>query len=187
MSLYKNDITIGGIPCGMVLRGGENGCYTAIFEQEMASLEEIRGINWSKPEITGECVLPAGFGFTVADIRYSYSEDCYKVDLQVAEQYLGDVTGYQAELSALQTELDAAEEASAALTEQVTALTAQAAEAEAKAAEAEAKADEAEAAAAQAEERAEAAETRASEAEQASEERDEALMEAYQEGVESDG
>ena len=110
MSLYGTGLTIGGVTCGMVLRGSANGRYIAVFEREYASLEDIEAIDWSQPEVVGECVLPAGYGFTVADITYAHSEHSYKVALDVAEQYLGDVTQYQSQISELQaaaTEKDA--------------------------------------------------------------------------------
>ena len=109
MSLYGNHLTIDGVTCGLVLRGSGNGRYVAIFERELAPLENIKAIHWEQPVITGDCVLPAGYGFTVSDIRYSYGEDCYQVMLQVGAQYLGDVTGYQAQVSELQAQLQASE------------------------------------------------------------------------------
>ena len=63
MSLYGTGLTIGGVTCGMVLRGSANGRYIAVFEREYASLEDIEAIDWSQPEVVGECVLPAGYGF----------------------------------------------------------------------------------------------------------------------------
>ena len=93
MSLYGNRCSIGGLSCGMVLRGAANGEYRAVFERESASLEEIEGIRWDRPQIQGECILPAGYGFTVRDIQYSAPARSYTVVLQVAEQYLGDVVG----------------------------------------------------------------------------------------------
>ena len=70
MSFYGNRCHIGGVPCGMVLRGTANGEYRAVFEREFASLEDIEGIQWDRPQIQGECLLPAGYGFTVRDIQY---------------------------------------------------------------------------------------------------------------------
>ena len=57
MSLYGQNSKIDGVVCGLVLRGGANGQYEAVFEREYASLEEIEAINWSQPEIEGESVL----------------------------------------------------------------------------------------------------------------------------------
>ena len=53
MSLYGNRCSIGGLSCGMVLRGAANGEYRAVFERESASLEEIEGIRWDRPQIQG--------------------------------------------------------------------------------------------------------------------------------------
>ena len=102
MSLYGSKCQIGGLSCGLVLRGSVNGEYRVVFEREYASLEQIEALNWDPPTIEGECVLPAGYGFTVKDIQYSAATRSYTVVLQVAEQYLGDVTGYQAQVAELQ-------------------------------------------------------------------------------------
>lgn len=105
MSLYGNRCSIGGVSCGVVLRGTVNGEYRAVFEREFASLEDIEGIQWDRPQIHGECILPAGYGFTVRDIQYSAANRSYTAILQVAEQYLGDVTGYQSQVAELKEEL----------------------------------------------------------------------------------
>ena len=105
MSFYGNRCHIGGVPCGMVLRGAANGEYRAVFEREFASLEDIEGIQWDRPQIQGECLLPAGYGFTVRDIQYSAATRSCTVVLQVAEQYLGDVAGYQSQVSELEEDL----------------------------------------------------------------------------------
>lgn len=102
MSLYGNKIQINGVTCGLVIRGRSNGRYLAVFEREFASLEDIEAIAWDKPEIQGECILPIGYGFTVADIQYSAATHSYTVELQVAQQYLGDVVGYEAQVSELE-------------------------------------------------------------------------------------
>ena len=115
MSLYGNRCSIGGLSCGMVLRGAANGEYRAVFERESASLEEIEGIRWDRPQIQGECILPTGYGFTVRDIQYSAPARSYTVVLQVAEQYLGDVAGFQAQLGELE---DTLQEKQALLQEQ---------------------------------------------------------------------
>ena len=101
MSLYGNQLKICGVPCAMVLRGASNGHYQAVFERERASLEEIEAINWARPVIEGECLLPAGYGFTVTDISYSSNTRSYTVSLKVAEQYLGDVAGFQTQVDEL--------------------------------------------------------------------------------------
>lgn len=105
MSLYGNRCSIGGVSCGMVLRGAANGEYRAVFEREFASLEDIEGIRWDRPQIQGACILPAGYGFTVRDIQYSAATRSYTVVLQVAEQYLGDVAGYQSQMAELEENL----------------------------------------------------------------------------------
>ena len=109
MSLYGEKFKIGGLSCGLVLRGGTNGEYRVVFEREYASLEQIEAIDWSQPEIEGESVLPAGYGFEVTDIRYNASTRSYTVALKVAAQYLGDVTGYQVQVSALEEQVAALE------------------------------------------------------------------------------
>ena len=102
MSLYGDKFKIGGLSCGLVLRGGANGEYRVVFEREFASLEQIEALDWDPPAIEGECILPAGYGFTVKDIQYSAATRSYHVVLQVGTQYLGDVTGYQAQVTELQ-------------------------------------------------------------------------------------
>ena len=111
MSLYGNRCSIGGLSCGMVLRGAANGEYRAVFERESASLEEIEGIRWDRPQIQGECILPTGYGFTVRDIQYSAPARSYTVVLQVAEQYLGDVVGYQSQVAELEDQVREGQEA----------------------------------------------------------------------------
>lgn len=115
MSLYGNQLRIGGVTCGLVMRGSSNGIYLAVFEREFASLEDIEAISWDKPDIQGECILPTGYGFHVADIRYSAASRSYTVELQVASQYLGDVAGYQVQMSELEAQMA---EKEAAITQQ---------------------------------------------------------------------
>ena len=103
MSLYGNKIRIDGVPCGLVMRGSINGQYLVVFERELATLEQVEAIHWERPTIEGECILPAGYGFTVSDIRYSAATRSYTVVLQVAEQYLGDVAGYRSQVEELQS------------------------------------------------------------------------------------
>ena len=102
MSLYGKKLKIGGLVCGLVLRGPSNGHYTAVFEREFASLEQLEAIDWSRPKIEGECILPAGYGFERTGIRYVDSNKTWEVELRVAEQYLGDVTGYVAQVKELE-------------------------------------------------------------------------------------
>ena len=46
MSLYGEKFKIGGLSCGLVLRGGANGEYRVVFEREYASLEQIEALEW---------------------------------------------------------------------------------------------------------------------------------------------
>ena len=59
--------------------------------------------------------LPAGYGFQVRDIRYAHATRSYTVLLQTAEQYLGDMAGFQAQLGELE---DTLQEKQALLQEQ---------------------------------------------------------------------
>lgn len=105
MSLYSTKITIDGVICGIVMRGVKNGEYLAVFEREFASLEDIEKINWSQPEIQGECILPIGYEFEVTDIIYNSALRTYTVQLKVGSQYLGDVTGYVDQVSELKGQM----------------------------------------------------------------------------------
>ncbi len=109
MGLYKNEITINGVKCGLVLRDGDG--YTAIFEREFANLEDIEGIQWDAPEVEGPSILPEGWGFEVKDITYAHSERCWRVRLALGKQHMGDVTGYQERIAALEEERAQAEQA----------------------------------------------------------------------------
>ena len=93
------------------MRGSQNGRYLVKFEREFASLEDIEGINWTKPAIEhtnpqcpDEFGLPVGYGFTVAGITYDSKPKSYTVELQVADQFLGDVTPYQEQIAQLESE-----------------------------------------------------------------------------------
>ena len=101
MSMYGIEAHICGVPCAMVMRGSANGHYQAVFERERASLEEIEAINWAQPIIKGDTLLPVGYGFTAEDITYSSNTRSYTVSLKVAEQFLGDVAGFQAQVDEL--------------------------------------------------------------------------------------
>lgn len=94
MSHYGILARIGGVPCGMILRDAmQNGRYQAVFERELASLEEIETIDWKAPEIEavqGAQILPEGYGFEVVRITYDGSLRTYTVELQTAKPYLGD-------------------------------------------------------------------------------------------------
>ena len=132
MSLYGNKIKIGGVTCGLVMRGGSNGRYLAVFEREFASLEQIEAIKWDPPTVEGDTILPAGYGFEVKRIEYDMGSRSYTVHLQVAEQYLGDVAGYQSQVAELQQTVTGLEgtvaEKETALQEKQTTIDQQAAE-----------------------------------------------------------
>ena len=82
-----------GVPCALVHRGG-NGQY--------------EGIDWAQPVVTEAgnryraCPLPEGYGFTVEDITYYHGTETWTVHLRTARQFLGDVTGYQAQVEELE-------------------------------------------------------------------------------------
>ena len=103
MSLYGSNIQIDGVACGLVMRGSLNGQYLVVFERELATLEQVEAIHWEQPTIEGDCILPVGYGFTVSDIRYTAATRSYTVVLQVGQQYLGDVTGYQSQVAELES------------------------------------------------------------------------------------
>lgn len=105
MSLYGIKCKIGGLPCGIVMRGTANGTYLLTFEREYASLEAIEAIDWDNLTVEGTSVLPVGYGFQLDGISYNSNTRSWQVTIQVAEQYLGDVTGYQAQVEELNTSL----------------------------------------------------------------------------------
>ncbi len=135
MSNFGETWRIDGVTAAYVTRGPANGQYRVLFERSQAELADIEAIRWEHPtgellrtDITGVLGLPEGYGFTVADITYDHSSKSYTVTVQVASQYLGNVTGYEAQVAEL-------EEQVAELEEQVAGAQAQAAEAMVAAAE----------------------------------------------------
>ena len=111
MSFFTKSWKFDGIQAAFVMRGSQNGRYLVKFEREFASLEDIEGINWAQPAIEhtnpqcpDEFGLPAGYGFTVAGITYDSKTKSYTVELQVADQFLGDVTPYQEQIAQLESE-----------------------------------------------------------------------------------
>ena len=109
MSYYTRSWKFDGVQAAFVMRGAQNGRYLVKFERESASLEDIEGIDWTKPTIEhtnpqcpDEFGLPAGYGFTVVGITYDSRTKSYTVELQVADQYLADVAGYQSQIDELQ-------------------------------------------------------------------------------------
>ena len=91
MSYYTKSWKFDGVQAAFVMRGSKNGRYLVKFERESASLEDIEGIDWTKPAIEhtnpqcpDEFGLPAGYGFTVAGITYDSKTKSYTVELQAA-------------------------------------------------------------------------------------------------------
>ena len=126
MSFFTKSWKFDGVQAAFVMRGSQNGRYLVKFEREFASLEDIEGINWTKPAIEhtnpqcpDEFGLPVGYGFTVAGITYDSRTKSYTVELQVADQFLGDVTPYQEQIAQLESE---AAEKDAAITEKEAAI-----------------------------------------------------------------
>ena len=126
MSFFTKSWKFDGVQAAFVMRGSQNGRYLVKFEREFASLEDIEGINWTKPAIEhtnpqcpDEFGLPVGYGFTVAGISYDSKTKSYTVELQVADQFLGDVTPYQEQIAQLESE---AAETDAAIAEKEAAI-----------------------------------------------------------------
>lgn len=108
---YSNKTTIDGVRCTVSPVGGlGSGKFRALFERELASLEQIEAIHWDMPQITGDSAgLPEGCGYQVDDITYSNNTLTYQVSFHVQTQYLGDVSGYQTRVAQLETDLAAAQ------------------------------------------------------------------------------
>lgn len=113
---YSNKTSIDGVRCTVSPEGGlGSGKFRALFERELASLEQIEAIHWDMPQITGDSAgLPEGCGYQVDDITYSNNTLTYQVSFHVQTQYLGDVSGYQAQVAQLETDLESAHEDTAA-------------------------------------------------------------------------
>lgn len=109
---YSNKTSIDGVRCTVSPEGGlGSGKFRALFERELASLEQIEAIHWDMPQIAGDSAgLPAGYGYQVDDITYAHATCTYHVTFHVLTQYLGDVSGYQAQVAQLETDLAAAQE-----------------------------------------------------------------------------
>lgn len=130
MSLYSKTAKIDGLRFGLVMRGAANGSYVIVFERECATLEQIEAVNWAKPTIEGDTILPKDYGFEVDGITYASSDKSYRVSVRVARQYLGDVTAYQEQIAELQADKTALAQESAAKQMQITELEGQLAEAD---------------------------------------------------------
>ena len=104
---YSNNTTIDGVRCTVSPVGGlGSGKFRALFERELASLEQIEAIHWDMPQITGDSAgLSEGCGYQVDDITYANSTHTYQVTFHLLAQYLGDVSGYQTRVSELEATL----------------------------------------------------------------------------------
>ena len=101
---------INGVPAETIWRNKEvNGSYTVHFRKEDATLADIEGIDWAHPVVKRgrgnderfHC-LPEGYGFKLNSINYSGSMQRYTAEISVLKQYLGDVTGYQAQIEEME-------------------------------------------------------------------------------------
>ena len=164
MSKFGETWRIDGVTAAYIAASPANGQYQVVFERSSAELTDIEGINWESPivePLRADCPaltgLPQGYGFTVTDITYDHSSRSYTVTVQVAKQYLGDVSAYTAQVSELEQQLSD-------LTEQMADAQAQAEQAQAQVIEAQAQAAEAQSQAKQAQAPMEQAQTQAAEA-----------------------
>lgn len=73
--------------------------YQVIFKREDATIDQIEAINWKRPAMNDYCKLPIGFAFNLKSINYDSNNKNYVVTLILRDQYLGDVTRYQAEIA----------------------------------------------------------------------------------------
>lgn len=115
MSYYGAHWRIDGVTAAFIMRGDRNGRYRIVFERESAELPQIESINWAQPSVerlteAGEFGLPEGYGFELVKITYDSAVKSYTVEVKTARQYLGDVTGYQAQVEALSNTLAAREQ-----------------------------------------------------------------------------
>ena len=103
---------IDGVPAAFVTRGSANGRYCVTFERSEANLEQIEQINWSNPalnrmtESSSELALPFGYGFDLVDLRYQHSTQLFVAELQVSQQYMGDVSDYQVQIQQMTETID---------------------------------------------------------------------------------
>lgn len=121
MSTYGKHWKIDGLISGPILEGRENGSYRILFEREHASLDQIEAVHWDHPSIQrlpgcrAGNGLPEGYAFTLVDIEYQHSTQVFFAKVKTAKQYLGDVTGYQAQIDELTAQIsglsDTAQEA----------------------------------------------------------------------------
>lgn len=171
MSKFGETWRIDGVTAAYIAAGPANGQYQVVFERSSAELTDIEGINWESPivePLRADCPaltgLPQGYGFTVTDITYDHSSRSYTVTVQVAKQYLGDVSAYTAQVSELEQQLSDLTEQMADAQAQAEQAQAQAAEAQTQLEQAQAQAAEAQSQAKQAQAQMEQAQTQAAEA-----------------------
>lgn len=128
MSMFGNRWKIGGLIAGPVSpHGSVNGSYSIIFERgNGASLEGIEAIDWACPSVKrlpaardNEPGLPPGYGFELEGIDYHHGPGYFTVTVRTARQYLGDVTGYQAQIDALSADVAAKDGRIASLEDQL--------------------------------------------------------------------
>lgn len=124
----SNKPTVDGIPCNPQ-RTNQNGIYHVYFDRKDATLDQIERIDWAHPTLVGTGDnLPGNYGYQIDDIAYLHPYRRFAVRLKVLQQYLGDVTGYQAEIQELEASLATAQEEKAAAQEQAQTAAAEAAE-----------------------------------------------------------
>lgn len=124
----SNKPTVDGIPCNPQ-RTNQNGIYHVYFDRKDATLDQIERIDWAHPTLVGTGdSLPGNYGYQIDDIAYLHPYRRFAVRLKVLQQYLGDVTGYQAEIQELEASLATAQEEKAAAQEQAQTAAAEAAE-----------------------------------------------------------
>lgn len=113
---YNNSTQIDSIRCTVSpVDGLGSGKFRALFERELASLEQIEAIRWNSPQITGDSsLLPEGCGYQVDNITYDHSTRTYHVSFHMDKQYLGDVSGYQERVESLEADLETAQQDKAA-------------------------------------------------------------------------
>ncbi len=102
--------------------GGRARRYTAALHRRIAAWQEaafcLLALSLAA-NLTGECALPAGYGFEVTDIRYSHSAQEWEVYLKTSRQYLGDVAAYTEEVAQLKAPGEETDQAQGTLNAQL--------------------------------------------------------------------
>lgn len=102
---------IDGVPARYVWRSTYNdGRYTVKFGHDV-TLANLEAINWKNPAVVvpepksqHKTYLPVGVGFKLEELTYSSHPKEWTAEICITDRYLGDVTGYQAEIDTLETE-----------------------------------------------------------------------------------